>query len=228
MAQERDWRRTKGQTKPSSAGFAARDKRKYPSSLPRCCPGERGRHIRNGAGAGEVHSLGISMSSPHPGLSTQLCEGPSAGKRFGTQGSHVPSVPRKGPHRDTGILQCLEKPGLRPASFSYYAALPFHISEEKVLSEKFVLAEVALWRRTWKPHFKHSSFFYLYLVYTDMKLISSQSLKDLIPYSFVTVKRKKQEANLTTMWGSIISITTSCLNEVCSFKDICNFTLICS
>jgi len=55
------------------------------------------------------------MFSPHPGLSTQLCEGPFAVKSFDSRGSCVSSVPRKGPH--TGILKCLEKPVLRPASF---------------------------------------------------------------------------------------------------------------
>lgn len=72
MAQEWDWGRTKSKTKPSSAGFAARDKWKYPSSLLRCCPGERGRHTRDRAQAGEVHSLGRDLQTLCPSH-TQAC-----------------------------------------------------------------------------------------------------------------------------------------------------------
>lgn len=96
-------------------------------------------------------------------------------------------------------FEMYEKNSPEACQFLTLHSLAFYIPREKVLSERFVIARVVLRGRAWKPHLKHSSFFYLCLKYTDMKLIPSESLKGLIPYSFVIVKRKNQEANLTTM-----------------------------
>lgn len=182
MAQECDWRRTKSKTKVSSAGFAARDKR----NTHLVCSGVV---LESRTGMGQEQERFTGWAAPFP-THTQAC--PLSFVRLHSQGSHVPSLLRKGPCRDIIILECLEKPVLRPASFWHYAVLPVYVPKEKVLSEIFVLAEVVLWGRIWKPYFKYSSFLYLCLRYVDMILASSPSLKDLIPYSFVTGKERSR------------------------------------
>lgn len=56
---------------------------------------------------------------------------------------------------------------LTPCSLVFFTFL----SKRQTLSERADLTEVVLGVRIWKHHFKLSSFFYLYLRYTDRKLI---------------------------------------------------------
>lgn len=143
-AWEWDWSRTKGKNKAPSAVFAAWDRWKYLSSL----SGEWSRHIRDGVVAGHRER---ATAWAHRAGPSALWRAFTA-RISGSQGC-VPPVPRKGPYRHISILKCMEKPVLRPASFWHYTALPFYTSREKVLSERFVITGVVLWRRTWKPHF---------------------------------------------------------------------------
>lgn len=70
-------KKDKKQNQSFLSWFCCQRQKKYPSSLLRCCPGEQD---RDGAGAREVHRLDSSISYPHPGLSSQLCEASFSGQ----------------------------------------------------------------------------------------------------------------------------------------------------
>lgn len=197
--------------------FCCQRRKKYPYSLLGCCPGEQDRHIRDGA----EQEMFTAWAAPCP-THTQAC--PLSFVRLHSQGSRVPSLLRKRPCRDKHFGM-FGKACPEACQFLTLCSLAFlHFQRESPVRNIWSSRSCFV-RKNMEALFQ---VLFLPLSLSQVHWRDINLISKLIPYSFVTVKRKKREANLTTMWGTIISITTSCLNEVYSFKDICNFTCICS